>query len=446
MAALLTPLALTLAVLRWKERNGSSPPDVPYHAAERKVLILGAGFGGFYVAHHLSGRLPAKSSVLALDRHDFLTFWPMVPETIPASVEVQHALRPLPAELVRRGVSFLQSEVEEIDLEASLVKTSRGDFGYDQLVIALGWETNFFGISGAPEHALTVQSIEDAIRIRDRVIDTFGEALAEAQAGRPPEERTLHFAVVGGGSTGVEVAANLRELIDILLPQYPALSSAQVRVHLLQAGDDVLPHMDQQLRRIAAARLGSEEIEVRTDARVGHLDGSGVELDDGSRVDAGLVVWAAGVRSSSLASKIKGAAVDEKGRIQVDRYLRVGDRSGVYALGDIAAVNSEGKGVPPTAQATIQEAPVVADNLLAELAGGQLREFTYHPLGTLVDLGSRFAVSQIMGRRLSGTLAQALWRGVYLYKLGDGRDRAEVLLDWLLGWLAGPRVSRLPLA
>ena len=444
IAGVVTPLALILTLVARRERRTPSPPLIPYHSAERKLLILGAGFGGFSVAQHLAGRLPAEASVLALDRHDFLTFWPMVPETIPASIEVQHALRPLPAELVRRGVNFLQAEVEEVDLHARRVKTSRGEFEYDRLVIALGWETNFFGVPGAEEHGLTVQSIEDAIRIRDRVIDSLEAAAAEVQAGRRAGGCALHFAVVGGGSTGVEVAANLRELLYILLPQYPALSSAETKVHLLQAGDDVLPHMDQQLRRIAAARLGSEDIEVRTDARVARVDGSGVELSDGSRVEAELVVWAAGVRSTSLVSKIKGAAADDKGRLEVDEFLRLKQRTEVYALGDVAAVSSDGKPVPPTAQATVQEAAVVAENLLAGLSGGDLRPFTYHPMGTLVDLGSRFAVSQVMGRRVSGRLAQMLWRGVYLYKLGDGRDRLEVMLDWLVGWLAGPRVTRLP--
>ena len=252
--------------------------------------------------------------------------------------------------------------------------------------------------------------------------------------------------MVGGGSTGVEVAANLRELLDVVLPRFAGIDPADVSVHLLQATDDVLPHMDPTLRRVAAARLATERVEVRTDARVKAVDGSGVALSDGSRLDAATVIWAAGVRPSPLAGRVKGARTDAHGRLVVDAHLRVEGRHDVYALGDIAAVHSDGGPVPPTAQAAVQEGEAVAKNLAAELAGRSPEEFRYRYLGQLVDLGGRFAVSQVMGRKVSGALAQLLWRGVYLYKLGDGQDRLRVLSDWLLDAVAGPRVTRLPLA
>jgi NADH dehydrogenase len=322
------------------------------------------------------------------------------------------------------------------------VKTSAGDFGYDKLVVALGWRTNHFDVEGAEQHSLGVESIEDAIRIRDRVIDQLERATAQALAGHTPDAGLLEFVVVGGGSTGVEVAANLRGLLDDLLPSYPALRRGPTSVHLLQAAGAVLPHMDSRLRRVAAARLDAEAIAVQTNAVAAAIDPDGVRLSDGSRIDARTVVWAAGVK----AAPALGLPVDDKGRVKVDDCLRVEGRHGMYALGDIAAVTSDGHPVPPTAQAAVQEADCVAANLVRELRHEAPEPFRFRYMGQLVDLGSRFAVSQLMGRKFSGGFAQLLWRAVYLYKLGGRGERARVVSDWLLDAVSGPRVTRLPLA
>ena len=437
---------LAAAGLAYASRSRPQRPETSYATARLKVLVLGGGFGGFTVAKSLAPRLPDGASVLVLDRHDFLTFWPMVPEVIPGSIEVQHALRPLRPELAAAGATFLRAEVQGVDLERRVVTTSAGELPYDKLVIASGWRTGFFGVKGAREHALTVDSISDAVRIRDAVIDRLEAAASAADEGRAPAPEALAFAVIGGGSTGVEVAANVRDLLDELMPSYPALAGATPSVHLLQAGDDVLPHLDPSLRRVAAARLRSVRVEVRTDAKVKEIERGAVLLSDGSRIPAAATVWAAGVQPSPLAKRVAGAKTDSKGRLQVDANLRLEGREGVYALGDIAAVRSDGKPAPPTAQAAVQEAATVASNLEAELSGLPLTPFRYHYLGQLVDLGGRFAVSQVAGRKVSGLAAQLLWRAVYLYKLGNAGDRLRVAADWALDAIAGRRVTRLPLA
>jgi NADH dehydrogenase len=215
-------------------------------------------------------------------------------------------------------------------------------------------------------------------------------------------------------------------------------------VALLEAGDEPLPHLDPKLRRIADARVEAERIEVRRNAKVVSVDEHGVGLSDGSRVEAATVVWAAGVKPNPLAGRIRGAETDEKGRLEVDPCLRVNGHDLVFALGDIAAASSGGRGVPPTAQAAVQEGAAVADNLVAELAGKTTAAFAYKQLGRFVDLGSRFAVSEVMGARISGRVAKLLWRAVYLYKLGDRRDRAAVLSDWILTRAGLRSVTRLP--
>ncbi len=416
-----------------------------YLMGRPRVLVLGGGFAGLTAARELGRALPPDAGLLLVDRNDFMTFWPMVPEVIPGSIELQHVLRPLRQDLLGAGAEFLQAEVTEIDLERRIVNTGECELPFDRLIIALGWHTTFFGTEGASDHALTFQSIEDAIAVRDRVISRFEEVSAERTRGRHGDRSRLSFVVVGGGSTGVEAAANLSALVSELLPGYPRIAATEPRVHLLQAADEVLPHLDGSLRRIAAARLASERIEVDTKSKVHAVDAGGVALEGGWRIDSGLVLWAAGVGASPIAARVRGAAVDSRGRLQVDQSLRLRGQAGVYALGDIAAVSSGGQPVPATAQAAVQEAAAAAQNVVAELEGGHLRPFEYRYLGTWVDLGGRFAVSQFMGHRVSGWIAQAMWRAVYLYKLGDRRDRVRVLSDWLAGPLAGAAINSLPL-
>ncbi len=429
-----------------RSRTAHTPVQrVDYDEARVRVLILGGGFGGLYTARDLARKLaglPANRSagvaIRLLDRGDSLTFWPMVPEVIPGSIQAAHVLRPLREELTPLGVEFIRAEVQGGDLEHKLVHTDAGAMRFDHLVIALGWTTSFFGTPGAEQHCLALQSLADAVRIRERVVDQF-EAAA---AGRP---HNLRFAVVGGGSTGVEAAAGLADLIDVLLPQYPGLSEKQVRLVLLQARDDVLPHMEEPLRRAAAGRLRRERIELRTDSQVKSVDGAGVILGSGERIESGTVIWTAGVESTPLARKLKGAQLDGHGRIEVDQYLQLKGHSGQHALGDIAAVESGGRPVAPTAQAAVQEAALVARNLAAELSGAPRQQFHYRKLGQLVELGGRFAVSETFGIRASGLIGQTLWRGVYLYKLADWRDRLHVLADWTIRMVERPSVPRLSL-
>ncbi|HUZ88266.1 MAG TPA: NAD(P)/FAD-dependent oxidoreductase [Candidatus Acidoferrales bacterium] len=430
------------AALR-RRRPAASLRD--YLTGRPRVLILGGGFAGLTAARELGQALPPDAGLLLVDRNDFMTFWPMVPEVIPGSIELQHVLRPLRQDLLGAGAEFLQAEVTEIDLERRLVYTREGELPFDRVIIALGWHTTFFGTEGASEHTLTFQSIEDAIAVRDRVICRFEEVSAERTRGGHSDSSRLSFVVVGGGSTGVETAANLSALVSELLPGYPRIAATEPRVHLLQAADAILPHLDGALQRIAAARIASERIDIDTKSKVHSVDAGGVVLEGGERIDSGLVLWAAGVGPSPIAAHVNGAAVDSRGRLQIDQNLRLRGHAGVYAVGDIAGVNSAGQPVPPTAQAAVQAAAAAAQNLVAELRGGDLRPFKFHYLGTLVDLGGRFAVSQFMGRRISGWIAQAMWRAVYLYKLGDRRDRVRVLSDWLARPLAGAAINSLPL-
>ncbi|MGH7764302.1 MAG: NAD(P)/FAD-dependent oxidoreductase, partial [Candidatus Dormibacteraceae bacterium] len=218
-----------------------------------------------------------------------------------------------------------------------------------------------------------------------------------------------------------------------------------IRLRVAQSKDELLPRMKAPLRQAAATRLHDETIELRTDSAVKSVDQGGVVLENGDRLDGSLVIWTAGVEANPVARRFSGAQTDSRGRLQVDDQLRVGGRREAYALGDVASVRSGDDQVAPTAQAAVQAADVVAWNVSAAILGGEPKTFSYHDAGHLVELGSRFAVAQVFGAEFSGWAGQILWRLVYLYKLGDWRDRLHVFSDWTIRLLEPASVPRLGL-
>jgi NADH dehydrogenase len=287
-----------------------------------------------------------------------------------------------------------------------------------------------------------MKGLGDALRIRDRVIERFEEATLAR--GDVPESK-LTFVVIGGGATGVEVASEIHALVhEALAPDYPNIDVDRVRIILLEAGPDVLRELDPALRRAARTELVSRRIEVVNRVRAREVTEDCVILDDGRKIGTENVVWTAGNRPNAKLRDLD-LPLTERDGVMTDEYLRVPDRPNVWAIGDSAAIPYEdGQIVPPTAQAAVQEGHAVARNILRVIDGtDRLERFDYRPLGQLVELGSQFAVNEVMGVRFSGVLASLFWRGVYLFKLESPQNRAQVAVDWLLGIFFRPAVTQI---
>ena len=421
------------------------PLRTHYSRAPRKVLIVGGGFGGMAVLDGLVEALEGDSGVgvALIDRVNFSTFYPMVPSAISGNIEVRHVAHSIRRRIQPLGAEFFQAEVTEVDFEAREVKTTHGTYSYDYLVLASGSRTAYFNIPGAWEHSVDLKGLRDALRVRNRVIDSFEEA--ERLAGEAPEG-LLTFVFVGGGPTGVEAAADTNDLIfDVLEGDYPNVDFDGVRLVLVNSGERILGGLDPSLAHAAQRRLASQRVEVMNDVRVTEVRPDGVSLSDGRDIPARTVVWAAGVNPGPLIAGLD-VAKDDRGRILVDEYLRVRDRPGVYSLGDCARMDYDGPPVPALAQAAEQQGVVAAKNLAAEIRGEnpeELAPFRYRPLGQLVDLGTESALTDIMGVKVSGRLASYIWKMVYLYELGHNVNRARVLVDWAIDFFTRPDTSKL---
>jgi NADH:ubiquinone reductase (H+-translocating) len=419
-----------------------------YEEFENKVLVVGGGFGGFTASKQICELIKDREDVgvLVVAKDNFFTFWPMVAGIVSSDIDSRNVAQPLRRALITAGASFRRASLRKIDPKNNQVTVDgEVEFPYDHLVIALGGLPNFFGIPGVEEHSLTMRGIEDAEKVRNRVIERFEEV--SLMRGEVPESK-LTFVVIGGGATGVETASEIYNLVhEALEPDYPNIDPHRVRIFLLEALDHILPELDPALRKAARTRLQNQRIEVRTGAMAEEITGDCVKLKGGDNISTENVIWTAGNRPNQAIYDF-GLPADERNGIKVDEYLRVEGHTNIWAVGDCAAIpdtrEENGRGVPPTAQAAVQEGKVVAKNILATIDGkeDEMEPFEYRPLGQLVELGSDFAVNDVMGVRFTGTLAAIFWRLAYLTRLDSPQSKAHQATDWLMGYLMRPAVTQ----
>ena len=421
----------------------------PYGEFENKVLVLGGGFGGYTAAKDLCGLIAKRDDVgvLVLAKNNFFTFWPMVPGIVSSDIDSRNVAQPLRRALITAGASFRRAEAKGLDHERKVVIADGGiEFPYDHLIVSLGGLPNYFGIPGVEEHALSMRGVEDAERIRNRVIERFEEV--SLIRGDVPASK-LTFVVIGAGATGVETASEIHTLVhEALAPDYPNIDPHRVRIVLLEGLPYILPELDPALRKAARARLVYQRIEVMTNAMAEEITANCVKLKGGQEIPSENVIWTAGNRPN-VGLEGTELPIDRRNGIKVDEYLRVEGYDGLWAIGDCAAVadvrQEDGKMVPPTAQAAIQQGHVVARNILATIDGktDELQGFEYRPLGQLVELGSDFAVNEVMGVRFTGLTAAVFWRLTYLVRLNSPQSKARIAADWLVGLFLRPAVTQI---
>jgi NADH dehydrogenase len=406
-------------------------------AIPQRILILGGGFGGVYAALEFEKALARDSSieVTLVNRENFFLFTPMLHEVAASDLDVTHIVNPI-RKLLRR-VRFFDGDVEGIDLENRQVCVSHGIgdahphvLGYDHLVLALGSTTNFFGLPGLEECALTMKSLSDAILLRSRLIAHLEEADFECAAGE--RDQLLTFVVAGGGFAGVETIAGINDFLREALEFYPHLSEELIRVVLVHPGDVILPELGKKLGLYAQRKLSERKVEIRTNTKVTGVSGDAVRLSDGTTIKTKTLIWTAGTSPNPLLSALP--CRKERGRVAVNEYLATPEWPGLWALGDCAMVPDTKNGgfYPPTAQHALREGKVLAQNILAEIRGRQKRPFVFSTIGQLAAIGRRTGVASIMGFNFSGFIAWWLWRTIYLSKLPRLEKKLRVALDWTL--------------
>lgn len=420
--------------------RGAAPggPAATEPGRPARIVVLGAGFGGLYAALQLERMLPpGRAELVVVNRTNFSLFTPMLHEVAASDLDVTHIVNPI-RKLLKTSDLFV-GEVESIDLHGRVVAVSHAEgahgheLEYDHLVLALGSVTNYYGIRGLEERALTMKSLADALALRNRLVRTLEEAAFECAAERRASLATV--LVAGAGFAGVETVAAINDFLRDVVRFYPRLQERHLRIVLVDAGSVVLPELPEELGRYAREKLAARGVEIRLDTGVVAVDEAGVHLSDGTVVEAATVVWTGGTAPNPVVAGLPCA--DERGRVPVDECLAVPGWPGVWAVGDCARVPDVASGgfQPPTAQHALRQGKHVAANIAAALGGGAPRPFRFVMIGQLAAIGRRTGVAQILGRRFSGFLAWWLWRTIYLSKLPRFERKVRVALDWSLDLL-----------
>ena len=401
---------------------------VPQPAARPTVVIVGAGFGGLRAARALR---KAPVDVILLDRHNYHLFQPLLYQVATAGLEPEQIARPVRAILRgQRNFEFRMVEVTGLDGAAKQVLTDAGPIRYDYLILAVGGETNYFGLESIARHGFVLKGIVDAVALRNHVLHCFERAMLEPDG--EPRRALLTFAVVGGGPTGVEMAGALSELIRlVLVKDYPRLNVKDVRILLLEATHHVLTALPERLREAAAETLWRKHVEVRFGAVVEDYDGARVRLKGGEVIPARTLIWAAGAKAASLIDHL-GLPTARQGRVTVTPTLQVPEHAELYVIGDAAYLEDDGEPLPMMAPVAIQMAETAVGNILRRLRGEPPIPFRYRDPGSLATIGRNAAVAYIHGIAFKGVAAWVVWLIVHIIQLIGFRNKLFVLLNW--GW------------
>ncbi|WEN15923.1 NAD(P)/FAD-dependent oxidoreductase [Rhodanobacter sp. AS-Z3] len=404
------------------------------------VVILGGGFGGMAAARQLAG---AAARITLVDRRNHHLFQPLLYQVATASLAAPSIAAPL-RQILRRqnNVSVLLDEVIGVNLAAQRVQCAHGLLDYDFLVVATGATHAYFGHDEWERHAPGLKTLDDAFLIRRRVLLAFEHAERE----NDPELRQawLNFVVVGGGSTGVELAGTLIELArHTLSHEFSRCDPRCASVRLIEAGPRLLPAFDSILSDKARQQLEHLGVEVHTGAAVTDIDAEGVKLGD-RRLTARTVLWAAGVAASPV-GRMLDTALDHAGRVQVLPDLSLPGHPEVFVVGDLAGIaQATGKPVPGVAPAAKQMGRYVGTLIRTRLQGGsETAPFRYRDEGSLATIGRMAAVAQFGRVKLSGFLAWSVWLLAHIYFLIGFRNRLVVMLDWAWAYCTHQRHARI---
>jgi NADH dehydrogenase len=396
------------------------------------VLIVGAGFGGLRAARALR---KAPLRVVLVDRRNYHLFQPLLYQVATAGLAPEEIAHPVRAILRnQRNFEFHLAEVTGVDLAAQRIHTQRGPMAYDYLILAMGSETNYFGLDSLAQHGFALKDLDDAAAIRNHVLRMF--ELAEQEADPDTRRALLTFVVVGGGPTGVESAGALSELIRlVLVKDHPRLDLNEARVLLLEATNLLLNGFPDKLRQHAAETLWQKHIEVRFGAAVADFDGQRAALKSGELIPAHTLLWAAGVRAASLADAL-GVAQARQGRVTVLPTLQIPGHPTAFVIGDAAYLEADGQPLPMMAPVAMQQAELAAANiqrllsLRRGLQGKPLAEFVYQDPGSLATIGRNAAIARLGRFQFHGFLAWVMWLVVHLIQLIGFRNRLLVLVNW----------------
>jgi NADH dehydrogenase len=412
-----------------------------------RVVIVGGGFGGLYAAKRL-GRAPV--SLTLIDRRNFHLFQPLLYQVATGALSPGEIASPLRAVVGRnRNTEVVLGEVRDLDAANRRVILTDSEVPYDELIVATGATHSYFGHDEWAAVAPGLKTVENATSIRSKLLTAFERAERETDAVKRRE--WLNFVIVGGGPTGVELAGALAEVAnDSLRHDFHHIDPTAAHILLVEGENRLLPVFPPELSAKAEQQLSKLGVHTRTGTRVTAIDDQGVTMTGASgdeKLAARTVLWAAGVRASSMGKVLAnraGAELDKVGRVMVEPDLSIAGHPEIHVIGDLANFSRQsGKPLPGVAPVAMQQGRYVAQAIVAKLRGKTLRPFHYFNKGNLATIGRNKAVADFGFLRISGFPAWFLWVFVHLMYLVEFENRLLVFVEWVYNYFTHNRGARL---
>ena len=407
-----------------------------------RIVIIGGGFAGISLAKRL---LKKEFQVVLLDRHNYHTFQPLLYQVSTAGLEPDSIAYPL-RKITRNSPQgfFRMAEVTALDPKNKCIKTNIGEIIFDYLVIATGSKTNFFGNKSFEENSMQMKTIPHALNIRSLILENLEQAvIAENQEER---KALLNFVLAGAGPTGVELSGAIAELRNQILPKdYPDLDADEMQIHLIEGMGKVLPPMSEHASEKAEKFLKELGVKIHLNTQVKSYDGKIVTTNTDLSLKTSTFIWSAGVTGAPIMGLNTSALMEKANRYKVNNFNQVNGHENIFAIGDIALMQSEEypRGHPMVAQPAIQQGNHLAKNLVRLLKGKKMKPFKYNDKGTMATVGRNRAVVDLGKLRFGGFFAWYVWMFVHLWFLVGFRNRAITFFNWVYNYINYDKGARL---
>lgn len=412
------------------------PTDLP------RVVIVGGGFAGLQVAKRLQ---KTKCQVVMIDRHNYHTFQPLLYQIATGGLEPNSIASPLRKLLHHNHYYFRVAEAEAVEPSTQMLRTSIGRIRYDHLVLAYGSQTTFFGMDDVERNAIPMKTIPNALDLRSYILQNLEQAVIKNNPIKRQE--FTNFVIAGGGPTGVELAGAMAELKRFVVKNdYPEINHDEIEIYLVEMADRLLPAMSEQASQKAHEYLEEFGVNIILNNGVKSYDGDYVRFFDQSSILSNTLIWAAGVEVKPL-SGLPSSSVNPRGRIKVNSYHQVHGFDRIYALGDIAYMETDlyPNGHPQLAPVAIQQGRSLGKNLVKKIKNTkkQPRSFEFEDPGVMATIGRNRAVVDLKHLKLQGVFAWFLWMFAHIMYIIGFRNKLIVFFDWVYNYLTYDRATRL---
>ena len=407
-----------------------------------RIIIVGGGFAGISLAKKLRNK---NVQVVLVDKHNYHTFQPLLYQVATGGLEAGSIAYPIRKVIQEyKDFYFRLTQVVQIDNDKKTIITEIGDLTYDYLVIATGSKTNYFGNKEIERNAMAMKTIPQSLNIRSLVLENFEQAVLTDDLTE--RNSLINFVLVGAGPTGVELAGALAEMKKAILQKdYPDLDIDKMQINLVQSGDRILNTMSEKSSIHAQEFLESLGVKIWKNVRVTNYDGKIITTNSDLTFDTATVIWTAGVQGAAIAGLNADSLVEKVERIRVNQFSQVKGYDNVFAIGDIASMETEKwpQGHPMVAQPALQQGSLLGENILNLINKKPLKPFEYKDLGSMATIGRNKAVVDLPKFHFSGVFAWFVWMFVHLFSLIGFKNKAVVFLNWVYNYIRFDREGRL---